>query len=251
MGDKTRIEWATATWNPVTGCSPVGPECENCYARTMALRLQKMGQANYADGFAVRCHEHMLGIPLKWSRERRIFVCSMGDLFHDDVPMEFIDKVYGVMLSARHHTYYVLTKHPSRMAEYLQGAGHSDLKNIWHGVSCGCRATEGRIEVLARIPDINRFVSFEPLIETDPIWTPSLIGIGWVILGGESGANARRMNILLAKLIMDYARYCRVPIFFKQYGSVYARENGLRTHKGGAFEELSPAFKVREFPFEG
>ncbi len=249
MGDKTKIPWATSTWNPCTGCTRIGPECTNCYAEKMARRLQAMGQRNYAEGFAVRCHEHMLDIPKRWTRSRRIFVCSMGDLFHDEVPTEFIDKVYGVMAAAKQHVYYVLTKRPDRMAEYLRHAemiGLSKLSHVWHGVSCGCKSTESRIQTLIRIPDVNRFVSFEPLLETDELWTPSLLGVGWVIIGGESGPGARPMSLHVARLLMDFAKYCRIPVFFKQYGSVYARENNLKSRKGERWEDLSDNFRVRE-----
>jgi protein gp37 len=223
MGDKTGIEWTDATWNPVTGCDRVSPGCDNCYALTLAARLKAMGSANYqtdghprtsGPGFGVQCHPHMLDQPLRWRRPRRIFVNSMSDLFHPDVPDEFIAQVFAVMAVASQHTFQVLTKRPQRMAALLQersefttmvhdaleeDLGHREacydawpLPNVWIGTSIESDRYSWRADHLRATPAAVRFISAEPLL--GPLVSIDLAGIDWLIVGGESGPGARPMQ---------------------------------------------------------
>jgi protein gp37 len=182
MSDKSKITWTDATWNPVTGCTKISAGCANCYAEQMATRLQRMQpDGRYRNGFAVTCHEDVLEIPLRWKRGRRIFVNSMSDLFHEDVPLEFIDKVFSVMALSPQHTYQILTKRPERMREYLEEtpcgtwAHHArrdickdielPLPNVWIGVTAeNQHEANRRIPLLLQTPAAKRFVSIEPMI---------------------------------------------------------------------------------------
>lgn len=224
---KTSIEWTDSVWNPVTGCDRVSPGCDHCYALTLAKRLKAMGSANYQNdgdpttsgpGFGVTCHPHMLGQPLRWRRPRRIFVNSMSDLFHPDVPFEFIARVFAIMADCQHHTFQVLTKRPQRMADVLatdrflhkvcrwrdihdvDGGGelwseHDDpwpLPNVWVGTSIESDRYTWRAKHLRATPAAVRFISAEPLL--GPLPSLDLTGIDWLIVGGESGPGARPMH---------------------------------------------------------
>ena len=210
----TTIEWTEATWNPVTGCSKVSPGCLNCYAERMARRLQAMGQPNYRDGFAVRTHEHMLEVPFSWAKPRMIFVNSMGDLFHQEVPVEFISRVFQVMASSPQHTYQLLTKRAERLAEVAPLLPWPN--NVWMGVTVEDNEHLGRVRRLRETPAAVRFLSIEPLL--GPLYDLDLEGIDWVIVGGESGPRARPMQPDWVCSIRDACLDGGVPFFFKQWG---------------------------------
>jgi protein gp37 len=214
MGDKTGIQWTEATWNPVTGCTKVSQGCKNCYAETMALRLQKMGQANYVNGFALTLQPHMLELPLRWKRPRLIFVNSMSDIFHDDVPLIYIQQVFAVMEKADQHTFQILTKRAQRLAQlapYLPWP-----PNVWMGVSVEDAAAKDRIDHLRQVPAAVRFLSCEPLI--GPLGAVDLDGIHWVIGGGESGQNARPVHPNWARELRDQCVTAGTHFFWKQWG---------------------------------
>jgi protein gp37 len=178
VGDRSSIEWTEATWNPVTGCDRVSPGCDNCYAE----RLQAMGNARYADGFAVTLHPDGLDLPLRWRTPRRVFVNSMSDLFHPKVPIGFIEASFEVMVRAPHHTFQILTKRPKRavaLADKLPWPS-----NIWLGVSVEDQPRAWRVDELRKVPTAVRFLSVEPLLGPVDL---DLTGISWVIVGGESG----------------------------------------------------------------
>lgn len=218
----TKIEWTEATWNPVTGCCKVSPGCLNCYAERMAKRLQAMGQLNYRDGFAVRTHDHMLELPTTWSKSRMVFVNSMGDLFHEEVPVEFISRVFKVMERTPHHTYQLLTKRANRLTEVAPLLPWP--RNVWMGVTVEDNERLSRVERLLEVPSTVRFLSVEPLLE--PLSDLFLDGIDWVIVGGESGPGARPMKADWALDIRDTCVDAGVPFFFKQWGGVRKKAAG-------------------------
>lgn len=222
MGDKSAIEWTDATWNPVTGCSKISPGCKHCYAERMAKRLQAMGQPNYARGFRVTLHEQMLELPLRWKKPRMLFVNSMSDLFHEEVPVEFIQKVFAVMGRASWHQYQVLTKRSERL---LRLDDQLDWQpQIWMGVSVENEDYTFRIDHLRQTRAHTKFLSLEPLL--GPLPDLDLTGIDWVIVGGESGPGARPMQHRWVVDIRDQCRRASVPFFFKQWG-------GVQKHRGG------------------
>jgi protein gp37 len=216
------IEWTEATWNPVTGCSKVSAGCLHCYAERMAARLQAMGQNNYRNGFAVTCHPQMLDMPKRWKKPRLIFVNSMGDLFHEQVPMEFVQQCFAVMSDTPQHTYQLLTKRSERLAELADALVWST--NLWMGVTVESQAEVKRIADLRRVPAAIRFLSIEPLL--GPIKELDLSGIHWVIVGGESGPNARPMKEEWVMAIRDRCLQKSVPFFFKQWGGVRKKATG-------------------------
>jgi protein gp37 len=180
MSTRSSIEWTESTWNPLTGCTKISPGCKNCYAERMALRLQAMGQANYVNGFKLTMHEHALALPLGWKKPQMIFVNSMSDLFHGDVPDEFIQRVFAVMRLASWHTFQVLTKRSRRLAEL---APHLDWPaNVWMGVSVENDNYSFRIDHLREAGACVKFLSLEPLL--GPLPHLDLRGIDWVIVGG-------------------------------------------------------------------
>lgn len=233
MGNKTQIEWTQATWNPVTGCTKVSEGCRNCYAQRMSKRLQAMGQANYRDGFQVRIHEHMLSRPLQWKKPQTVFVNSMSDLFHCQVPEEFIHRVFDVMATARHHIFQVLTKRSERLLELADELPWPD--NVWMGVSVENLSVAERIERLRRIPAAVKFLSLEPLL--GPLPELDLRGIDWVIVGGESGPGARAMSSEWVLGIRDQCVRTGVPFFFKQWGGTRKKKNGNEL-QGRTWQEL-------------
>lgn len=218
----TRIEWTEKTWNPVTGCTKISAGCKHCYAERMAKRLQAMGVDNYRDGFAVRCHESTLEIPYKWHKPCMVFVNSMSDLFHADVPDLFICDVFAVMHDMQQHTFQVLTKRAERMYELADKLVWTE--NIWAGVTVESSDYIHRIDCLRKVPASVRFLSLEPLL--GPIDNINLDGIGWVIVGGESGPGARPMKEEWVLSIRDQCVDARVPFFFKQWGGVHKKKNG-------------------------
>lgn len=211
----TKIEWTDRTWNPVTGCSKLSAGCAHCYAETMANRLKAMGVAKYANGFIPTIHEDSLDEPIKWKRPHTIFVCSMADLFHESVPFAFIDRVMNTIRNTKQHRYQILTKRPSRMAEYFS---HADIpENAWLGVTVESVDAKQRIDTLRTIPTSFRFLSCEPLVED--LGELDLTGIDWVIVGGESGTQARPMKPEWVRSIMCQAEKQNAAFFFKQWGT--------------------------------
>lgn len=218
----SKIEWTEASWNPLTGCTKISPGCKNCYAEKMALRLQAMGSPNYVDGFKLRLHESALGIPATWKKPKLIFVNSMSDLFHEDVPLEFIKKVFGVMAENNHHVFQVLTKRSKRLRQLAP-----QLKwpqNVWMGVSIENMAYTYRIDNLREVPAAVRFLSCEPLLAS--LGPLDLDGIHWVIVGGESGPGARPMEKAWVTEIRDNCQQQDVPFFFKQWGGTNKKKAG-------------------------
>jgi protein gp37 len=233
MGDKTGIEWTDATWNPVTGCNKISPGCKHCYAETMADRLQAMGQRNYANGFVLTLQPHMLDRPLLWKRPRTIFVNSMSDLFHADVPCDYIQRVFEVMRQAYWHRFQVLTKRANRLAKMAP-----DLlfpSNVWVGVSVETQKYAFRIDCLRQVPAAVRFLSLEPLL--GPLPELDLRGIHWVIVGGESGPGARPMSKEWVTDLRDQCLRAQVPFFFKQWGGVNKKAAG-RELDGRTWDEF-------------
>jgi protein gp37 len=230
MGDKSAIESTDATWNPVTGCTEVSAGCDHCYARTLAERLQKMGNPKYRDGFAVRLHESALYLPLRWEKPRRVFVNSMSDAFHVDVPRDFLDTMFTVMLMSPRHTFQVLTKRPQRAANYLNQRGERyavqpwPIRNVWIGTSVEDARVVHRIRALRRAPAAVRFLSLEPLL--GPLPNLPLDGIGWVIAGGESGRGHRPIEADWVRDIRDQCQRAGVPFFFKQWGGLTPKSGG-------------------------
>ena len=222
MANASSIEWTESTWNPVTGCTKISPGCKNCYAERMARRLQAMGQKNYRNGFEVTIHEHMLVKPFEWRTPKMIFVNSMSDLFHKNVPEKFDENVFDVMHHASHHNYQVLTKRSQRLVKLAPQLSWS--KNIWMGVSVETEDYLFRIDHLCETPAHIKFVSFEPLL--GPITNLDLTGINWVIVGGESGPGARPMLKDWVTDIKDNCLQAGVPFFFKQWGGVRKKASG-------------------------
>jgi protein gp37 len=229
----SKIEWTDATWNPVTGCSKMSAGCVNCYAERMAIRLQAMGQPNYRNGFMVTCHEHVLEYPLHWNRRRTIFVNSMSDLFHEDIPDEFILRVFDVMRQASWHRFQVLTKRVERLAALAPRLRWPE--NVWMGATVENDECRYRIDALRRLPAVVKFLSMEPLLSAVP--DMDLEGIGWVIVGGESGPGARPMS---KEWVEDIQRQCLrrgIPFFFKQWGGVNKKTAG-RLLNGRKYDEI-------------
>ena len=231
MAEQSKIEWTDATWNPVTGCTKVSPGCKNCYAERMTKRLKAMGQARYANGFQVTTHADALTIPLHWRKPRWIFVNSMSDLFHEDVPDEFIDQVFAVMALCPQHTFQCLTKRPQRMFEYITNHVHErfceaariawPLPNVLLGVSCEDqqRANE-RFGPLCELGEAGwwTMVSAEPLLRSVvlPDRYLALGKLAWCIAGGESGPQARPSHPDHFRSLRDQCQAAGVPFFLKQ-----------------------------------
>lgn len=219
---QTKIEWTEATWNPVTGCTKISPGCLNCYAERMAKRLKLMGQRNYVNGFQVTCHQHALNTPLSWRKPQMIFVNSMSDLFHENVPEDFIIQVFDVMGQADWHRFQVLTKRNERLAELSPRLPWHD--NIWMGVSVENADYVHRIDNLRMTGAKIKFLSLEPLI--GPVGQLDLEDIDWVIVGGESGPKARPVNPDWVREIRDQCTDQQIPFFFKQWGGTNKKKTG-------------------------
>ena len=233
MAGKSSIEWTEATWNPVTGCSKISPGCQHCYANRLALRLQAIGQPNYRNGFKVTLHPQTLEIPLGWKSPRTIFVNSMGDLFHREVPLRFIQEVFSTMREAHWHRFQVLTKRPERVKSL--NAELEWTENIWMGVSVESPKYTFRIDQLRATKAHVKFLSLEPLLGR--LYNLDLRGIDWVIVGGESGPAARPMDPSWVREIRDLCRDQKVPFFFKQWGGVFKKRTG-RMLDGRTWEEF-------------
>jgi len=222
MARMSRIEWTEATWNPVTGCTKISIGCEHCYAERMANRLRAMGSPNYSRGFEVTLQPQALEIPLAWRRPHTVFVNSMGDLFHEAVPFEFIEKVFGVMARARWHHFQVLTKRGHRFAELCTRLDWPE--NVWMGVTVEAEEYLYRVDSLRGSEARVKFLSLEPLL--GPVPEMDLAGIDWVIVGGESGPGSRPMRAEWLCDIRDQCLEAGVPFFFKQWGGVFKKRNG-------------------------
>jgi protein gp37 len=233
MAAKSAIEWTESTWNPLTGCTKISPGCKHCYAERMAVRLQAMGQPNYARGFELAMQENSLGLPLKWKKPQTIFVNSMSDLFHKAVPVEFILKIFEVMCRADWHRYQILTKRSDRLLELspkLPWKSH-----IWMGVSVETLDYAIRIEHLRKTGAMVKFLSLEPLL--GPLPGLNLEGVDWVIVGGESGPGARAVDPAWVLEIRDQCMQKGVPFFFKQWGGTRKKKAG-RELEGRTWDEM-------------
>lgn len=231
------IEWTEATWNPVTGCTKVSPGCAHCYAERMARRLKAMGHANYARGFELAVHEGMLEIPLGWTSPRLVFVNSMSDLFHEQVPVEFIQRVFDAMRRAHWHTFQILTKRSRRLRELDHLIDWPT--NVWMGVSVETARYQERVADLRETGACVKFVSYEPLL--GPVGRTDLIDIDWVIVGGESGPGARPMRAEWAVQVRDQCLQAGVPFFFKQWGGTNKKRAG-RVLQGRVWDQMPAAF---------
>jgi protein gp37 len=236
MANNSKIEWTESTWNPVTGCSKISAGCRHCYAERMAKRLQAMGQPNYKDGFKVAIHENALDKPLYMKKPQMIFVNSMSDLFHKNVPTDFILNIFDIMNRAYWHTFQVLTKRSDRLLKLDKKIDWSP--NIWMGVSVETDRFIYRIDHLRDTNAITKFLSIEPLL--GPIQNLNLHGIDWVIVGGESGPHARPMKAEWVLDIRDQCLVADIPFFFKQWGGVFKKCNG-RTLEGRTWDQLPTA----------
>jgi protein gp37 len=250
MADTT-IEWTDATWNPVAGCAIVTAGCTNCYAMRMAARLEAMGVEKYSGltrktgGRAkwtgeIRLDVMSLSIPMSWRQPRKVFVNSMSDLFHPDVPVDFIATVWGVMEECKHHIFQILTKRPERMAEVLAKNHFGTLPNVWLGTSVENNEVVERIDYLRRVPAAIRFVSLEPLIGSAS--EADLTGIHWAIVGGESGPKARPMDPAWVDEIKDRCDEADTAFFFKQWGGVNKKQTG-RVYRGRTWDHF-PACSI-------
>jgi len=222
MGDKSAIEWTDATWNPLTGCTKISPGCKHCYAERLAVRLQAMGNRRYRNGFALTLHQDQLTLPLRWREPRRVFVNSMSDLFHHDVPDDFIVQAFEVMARAHWHTFQVLTKRADRLAALASKLPWP--ANIWQGVSVETSRYFPRIHCLSAVPAAVRFLSLEPLLGA--LSGLPLDSINWVIVGGESGPAHRPVRAEWVRGIRDQCAAAGVPFFFKQWGGRTPKAGG-------------------------
>jgi protein gp37 len=230
---RSTIEWTTYSWNCVTGCTKVSPGCAHCYAERMSLRLQAMGHANYKSGFSVTLHPHVLELPLTWRKPRAIFVNSMSDLFHEDVPESYVRQVFDVMRRASWHTFQVLTKRAHRLDALSRGLEWPD--NVWAGVTVENKDYLHRLQHLSRVPAPVRFVSFEPLLGT--LGEIDLSAVDWAIVGGESGPGARPIERDWVLQIRDQCLRAQVPFFFKQWGGTNKKKAG-RLLDGSLWDQL-------------
>ncbi len=240
MAAGSNIEWTEATWNPVTGCQKISPGCKHCYAERMAERLQAMGQPNYQNGFALTLQPQMLALPLGWKKPRTIFVNSMSDLFHEKVPLDYIQRVFQVMRAAHWHHFQVLTKRAERLR--LLDAALDWPPNVWMGVSVENQDYLGRIAALARTQAAVKFLSLEPLL--GPLPRLPLAGIDWVIVGGESGPKARPVAESWVLEIRDQCLAAGVPFFFKQWGGKNKKKAG-RSLSGQTWDQMPDLRRAR------
>ena len=236
---QSSIEWTEMTWNPTTGCTKISAGCKYCYAEVMTKRLEAMGIEKYKDGFAVRTHDDALDIPYSWKGSKIVFVNSMSDLFHPEIPIEFIQKVFVVMNNTPQHTYQVLTKRADRLFEL-----HNKLNwtnNIWMGVSVENEKVKDRIDFLRYTNAKTKFLSLEPLI--GPLRNMNLENIDWAIVGGESGPGARPMQ---KEWVLDIRNQCEkaeVAFYFKQWGGVFKKRTG-RVLEGRTWDEMPAAAEL-------
>lgn len=239
MGAKSAIEWTEATWNPVTGCTKISPGCDNCYAERLSLRLQAMRQPNYVNGFRLTLQERMLELPLRWKTPQVIFVNSMSDLFHKDVPTDYIQRVFDVMRRAHWHRFQVLTKRAQRLSRLSREIDWPP--NVWMGVSVESSEYTFRIDYLRETRAAVKFLSLEPLL--GPLPALNLQDIDWAIVGGESGPGARVMHAEWVISIRDQCLKANVPFFFKQWGGTNKKRSG-RLLEDKTWDEMPRAAAV-------
>lgn len=236
MAQASTIEWTEATWNPVTGCSQVSPGCAHCYAKTFAERWRGIPDHPYEQGFDLRLWPERLDVPLRWKRPRTIFVNSMSDLFHEDIPLGFIESVFETMRQAHWHTFQILTKRHDRLEALAE---HFDWPpNVWMGVSIENRRFVSRADSLRTVPSAVRFISAEPLL--GPLDGLDLTGIDWLIAGGESGPGHRRIDPTWVRELRDQCGVDGVAFFFKQWGGHRPKSNG-RVLDGRTWDEYPAA----------
>lgn len=237
MADATAIEWTDATWNPVTGCTKITAGCDNCYAERFSERFRGVPGHPFENGFDLTLRSERLAQPLSWRRPRMIFVNSMSDLFHKQVPWAFIDQVFETMEAAHWHTFQVLTKRSSIMRDYLRARYKGSLApaHMWFGVSVEDDTAKARVRHLREAPASVRFLSIEPLI--GPVGRVELGGIHWVIVGGESGPRARPIDISWAREVRDQCLAQDVAFFFKQWGGIRPKSGG-RVLDGREWNEM-------------
>jgi len=238
MPTRSNIEWTEMTWNPVTGCTKISQGCKHCYAERMARRLEAMGSDRYRNGFNVTLHPDLLDVPRRWRQARIVFVNSMSDLFHDDIPLAYIQRVFATMRDCAHHTFQVLTKRSERLAELAPRLPWPN--NVWMGVSVEDARVIHRVADLQTVPAAVRFLSLEPLI--GPLDALPLNGIHWAIVGGESGPRARPLRKEWVTSIFRQCRAARVPFFFKQWGGVRKDLTG-RELNGRIYNEMPGALQ--------
>lgn len=231
------IEWTDSTWNPVTGCTKISPGCKHCYAERMALRLQAMGNPSYSNGFEVTVHENVLHNPLGWRKPQNIFVNSMSDLFHEDIPEIFILRIFNVMQRAYWHRFQILTKRSEKMLELDSQLPW--MPNIWLGVTVENNDYVNRIDHLRQTHAAVKFLSLEPLL--GPLPDLQLDGIDWVIVGGESGPKARPIKQEWVTDIRDRCLEKEIPFFFKQWGGINKKKTG-RLLEGQIWSQI-PAYQ--------
>lgn len=232
MAQNTTIEWTETTWNPLTGCTKISPGCRHCYAERMARRLCAMGHPHYRNGFHLTLHEDALEQPLSWKKSQIVFVNSMSDLFHEEVPFEFIQRVFDVMRRASWHTFQVLTKRSERLRDFSVEIDWPG--NVWMGVSIENQDYTFRAKHLRETKAQVKFLSMEPLL--GPIIGLDLSGIDWVIVGGESGPGARPLSKEWVASIRNQCLESGVPFFFKQWGGVRKKRAG-RILEGRTWDE--------------
>ena len=225
----TKIEWTDKTWNPITGCTKISQGCAHCYAEVMTRRLNAMGLPKYAEGFKVSLHEECITEPLEWKKPHTIFVCSMSDIFHKDVPFEFVDRVMATIKQTPQHRYQILTKRAERMLEYF--STREIPQNVWLGVTVEAQSSKNRIECLKQLDAPVRFLSCEPLLED--LGSLDLHNIDWVIVGGESGMSARPMKEKWVLSIKQQSENQGSAFFFKQWGTWGSDGVKRNKHKNG------------------
>lgn len=230
---RTKINWTRETWNPITGCTKVSAGCQNCYMFKQATRNKAMGHDKYVNEASLTLHPQCLDEPRRWRKPRTVFVCSMADLFHEDVPFEFIRQVFKVMAECGQHTFQVLTKRPERMAEFAQTIEWPS--NVWAGTSIEANAYVRRADALRQVPAQVRFISAEPLLA--PLPDLELEGIHWVIVGGESGKGWRPLDPDWARDLRDQCVRGNVAFFFKQYAAFQPKKLG-RELDGIVWDEM-------------
>jgi protein gp37 len=233
MGTRSNIEWTELTWNPVTGCTKISQGCKNCYAERMAKRLHAMGSERYRNEFDITLHPDLIDLPKRWRSPRLVFVNSMSDLFHPEIPAAYITQVFQTMVDCPQHTFQVLTKRSDRLAELAPRLPWPH--NVWIGTSVEDSRVTYRIRDLLTVPATVRFLSCEPLI--GPLEKLPLKGINWVIVGGESGPRARPMQRQWVQSILKQCRAARVPFFFKQWGGPRKDLTG-RVLNGRMYDEM-------------
>ncbi len=237
----TKIEWTDKTWNPITGCSKKSTGCMHCYAEVMSRRLKAMGLDKYANGFKITLHEDCICEPMKWKKGHNIFVCSMSDIFHEEVPFDFVDKMFDVIKATPHHWYQILTKRAERLAEYF--LCREIPENVWVGVTVEAKSSKFRIELIRDLNASVKFLSCEPLVED--LGELDLTGIDWVIVGGESGPKARPMQEEWVMNIRKQVDEQGSKFFFKQWGTWGA--DGIKRNKHANGKELQGQV-IQEMP---